>query len=240
VVRSANVRASWYESSPSDGVRNDFFLQVNEAPSGQASTYVGAVYAMRYRLCSGWHSCTLRSTAEEQAAEIAHVDAWLHRRWYETAPMRREFRRLHPECAGYSWTRIRNLAGLTARCGVAVCDPRIDSASVRRRLMEQRALGRWIAHASPPCPEGSGLLFSDGGRMMRGSMRPRQAAAWWGVLRSAVGDGLLSPGVALRLPPATRRDPSGVVDAPFRCDNDSSPRRICDRRESATWASDRG
>jgi hypothetical protein len=128
------------------------------------------------------------------------------------------------------------VTGTSADAAEMVSGVRSDAASVRRRLMEQRALGRWITHASPPCPEGPGLLFSDGGRMMRGVMRPRQAAAWWCVLRSAVGDVLLSPGVALRLPPATRRDPSGVVDAPFRCDNDSSPRRICDRRESATWA----
>jgi hypothetical protein len=109
----AGGATTWYESGPSDGVRNDFFLQINEAPSGQELTYVGAVYAMRYRLCSGWHAFTLRSTAldamnAEQAAEVALVDAWLHRRWYETAPMRREFRRLHPECAGYTWARVRN------------------------------------------------------------------------------------------------------------------------------------
>jgi hypothetical protein len=111
----AGVATTWYESGPSDGVRNDFFLQITEAPSGQALTYVGAVYAMRYRLCSGWHPFTLRWTAEEQAAEVAQVDVWLHRRWYETAPMRREFRRLRPECAGYSWTRIRREGRRTRR-----------------------------------------------------------------------------------------------------------------------------
>jgi hypothetical protein len=89
----AGVATTWYESGPSDGVRSDFFLQINEAPRGQALTYIGAVYAMRYRLCSGWHAFTLRSTTlasmnAEQAAEFALVDAWLHRRWHETAPAR--------------------------------------------------------------------------------------------------------------------------------------------------------
>jgi hypothetical protein len=90
-----------------EGHSNDFFLQFNEAPPGQTVVYVGAVYAMRYRLCSGWHRFTLFGTPEAMAQEATKLGQWLHRRWYETLPMRREFRRLHPECANYSWPRIR-------------------------------------------------------------------------------------------------------------------------------------
>jgi hypothetical protein len=102
------VVTTWYESGNSGGFQSDFFLQINESPSGQICAYVGAVYAIRYRICSGWHAFTLYDTAEQQAAEASKLDAWLHRRWYDTLKMRREFRRLHPECANFSWSRIRS------------------------------------------------------------------------------------------------------------------------------------
>ena len=91
---------TWYESGQSDGQRSDFFLQINESPQGQALTYVGAIYAMRYRICSGWHRFKLSDSIEG-------VAPWLHRRWYDTLVMRRQFRSLHPECDNYSWARIR-------------------------------------------------------------------------------------------------------------------------------------
>ena len=103
----APVLTTWYESGESGGFRSDYFFQINEAPAGQELSYVGAIYAMRYRICSGWHPLTLYATAEERAVEALRVDAWLHRRWFETLAMRREFRRLHPECADYTWLRIR-------------------------------------------------------------------------------------------------------------------------------------
>jgi hypothetical protein len=100
------VITTWYESGTAEGTRSDLFLQVNEAPSGQTLTYVGAVYAMRYRICSGWHPFTLLPNAQ-LAVEASKVEAWLHRRWFETLAMRRDFRRLHPECTNYSWSRIQ-------------------------------------------------------------------------------------------------------------------------------------
>jgi hypothetical protein len=83
------------------------FLQINQAPNGQAINYVGAVYAMRYGICTGWHAFKLFAGAQQMAAEAAKVEDWLHRRWFETPDMRREFRQLHPECSNYSWSRIQ-------------------------------------------------------------------------------------------------------------------------------------
>jgi hypothetical protein len=110
---------TWYESGVSEGLRSDFFLQINEAPAGQSLIYAGAVYAMRYRLCSGWRPFALHDSAEQQAVEVAQVGEWLHRRWYDTVEMRREFRRLHPECANYSWRRIRKQGPPYTQSGVA-------------------------------------------------------------------------------------------------------------------------
>jgi hypothetical protein len=110
---------TWYESGESDVPRRDFFLQINEQPSGQISTYVGAVYALRYRICSGWHSFTLYDAPKRQEEESSAVDEWLHRRWYDRPEMRREFRRLHPECAEYSWGRIRRQGPPYSQDGLA-------------------------------------------------------------------------------------------------------------------------
>jgi hypothetical protein len=98
---------TWYESGHSERDRSDFFLQINEAPSGQVVTYAGAVYAIRYRIFTGWHAFTLFDETDQLTAEAERVDRWLHRRWFETISMRRQFRNDHPECAGYSWSRIR-------------------------------------------------------------------------------------------------------------------------------------
>lgn len=94
---------TWYES----GDRTDCFLQFNEYPIGQTASYVGAVYAIRYRICTGWHPFALRETDEDLSAEAHRLENWLGRQWFDSLSMRRKFRQLHPECAGYSWQRIR-------------------------------------------------------------------------------------------------------------------------------------
>jgi hypothetical protein len=93
---------TWYEAGKSEGSRDDFFLQINECPIGQTTTYTAAVYA----ICTGWHSMHLAPDGSCDESEVARLDAWLNRRWFETLRNRREFRKLHPECAGWSWTRI--------------------------------------------------------------------------------------------------------------------------------------
>jgi hypothetical protein len=100
------VTTTWYESGTAEGRRSDLFLQINEAPNGQTVTYVGAVYAMRYGICTGWHPFTLVDDAE-LTAESSKVEGWLHRHWFDSLAMRRDFRQRHPECAKYSWSRIR-------------------------------------------------------------------------------------------------------------------------------------
>ena len=97
---------TWYESGESKGGRNDFFLQFNHSQN-QENSYLGAVYALRFRICTGWHPFTLGGGVELEA-ETARLSGWLHRKWFSTLAMRRKFRELHPECQGYSWKRIRD------------------------------------------------------------------------------------------------------------------------------------
>lgn len=97
---------TWYVSGQCEGGRNDLFLQFNHTPKGHDS-YVGAVYAIRFRICTGWHPFTLKAN-EQPIEQVANqLEGWLRRRWFSAQPLRRTYRRMHPECAGYSWRRIR-------------------------------------------------------------------------------------------------------------------------------------
>jgi|SRR6185312_14638822 len=97
----------WYEAGKAAGQRDDLFLQINESPIGQAIAYEAAVYAIRYAIVSGWHSMKLRPDGHCDDAEVQRLDGWLHRRWFDTPANRRNYRTRHPECAGWSWGRIR-------------------------------------------------------------------------------------------------------------------------------------
>lgn len=100
---------TWYESGDSGNPRTDCFLQINESPIGQSTTYNGAVYAIRYRLCTGWHAFTLHRNRRDIKVEASRLSEWLHRDWFDSIAKRREFRMLHPECVGYSWKKIRDV-----------------------------------------------------------------------------------------------------------------------------------
>jgi hypothetical protein len=105
---NGNLLITWYESGNNHGSRNDLFLQINECPIGQTATYTMAVYAIRYRICTGWHSMKLARDARRLDCEAERLDSWLHRRWFESPANRRQYRTMHPECSGWSWKRIRS------------------------------------------------------------------------------------------------------------------------------------
>lgn len=106
-IVSAQRVITWYESGDCGNSRTYCCLQFNECPIGQTETYTGAVYAIRYRLCTGWHAFTLYGSAKRMAEEASRLGSWLNREWFDSLPKRREFRKLHPGCVGYTWSRIR-------------------------------------------------------------------------------------------------------------------------------------
>ena len=99
---------TWYEAGKSTGGRADCFLQINEAPQGQAMSYAASVYAIRYRICTGWHEFRLYSTDEALRQEAERLGGWLHWQWFASLERRRTFRKSHPKCVGYSWRKIAN------------------------------------------------------------------------------------------------------------------------------------
>src|ERR1043166_201908 len=73
-------RMIWFETPGMP----DFGLQINIAPRWNA-----AVYAMRYRICSGWHRFVVTYDDDDAFRQEANrLDVWLHKRWF-TTPSRR-------------------------------------------------------------------------------------------------------------------------------------------------------
>jgi hypothetical protein len=98
---------TWYERGDSDGFDDDLFFQINPSPPGSSYRFVGGVYALRYQICTGWHPFTITDSRESIDAEATRLDCWLNRRWFSTPEMGQEFERLHPECANYTWEKVR-------------------------------------------------------------------------------------------------------------------------------------
>jgi hypothetical protein len=97
---------TWYEAAGSTDGKSDFFLQFNETPQGQTVTYSGAVYAIRYRIFTGWHDFQLFASDYDLKREAERLVEWLAYDMFSTIETRRVFRKAHPECAGYTWRRI--------------------------------------------------------------------------------------------------------------------------------------
>ena len=89
---------TWYES----GDFNRVLFQVNMTPSLHA-----AVFATRFRVCTGWHKFRLSSKATDLRKEAERLRDWFAHDRFVTAEGRRKFRKQHPECAGYTVKRLR-------------------------------------------------------------------------------------------------------------------------------------
>lgn len=96
----------WYECGDNTGERDHFALHISV---GRRPTNAcrAAVYAIRYRIMSGWHEFTLYRTTAEIEREARRLDGWLHRKQFSTTVLRRKYRLRHPECAACSWKRLR-------------------------------------------------------------------------------------------------------------------------------------
>ena len=98
---------TWYEAGTSTGGQDHCCLQINEAHR-EIAAYEASIYAIRYRICTGWHRFRLYWTDEKlkQEASVC-VNGWIGI-GSPVSEGRRAFRRAHPECAGYTWSRIAN------------------------------------------------------------------------------------------------------------------------------------
>ena len=99
-VRGAHKgqRVRWYYC----GSYDDIVLHVNENPIWHA-----AVYAVRYRIHTGWHRFYPYRSTVRLRKEAKRLKEFLYADWFFTIEQRRAFRLRHPECTGYTWRRLR-------------------------------------------------------------------------------------------------------------------------------------
>ncbi|MFO0898912.1 MAG: hypothetical protein U0836_15920 [Pirellulales bacterium] len=86
----------WFEATWIPGV----WLQLNQHPVS------AAVYAVRFRLVSGWYPLELASP-DEARREAETLHSRLACEWFTTPAGRKQLRARHPECKGYRWARLR-------------------------------------------------------------------------------------------------------------------------------------
>jgi hypothetical protein len=100
VIRETRPRQviRWYYIGSEDSI----LLQINENPPWHA-----AVYAIRYGLCTGCHKFFPYEDIGRLRKEAERLGEFLSFEWFATPMKRREFRVRHPECARYTWSRIR-------------------------------------------------------------------------------------------------------------------------------------
>jgi hypothetical protein len=81
------------------------YVQINPQTDQHPRLFAMNIYAMRYRLCTGWHGFMID---RNQSKEIPRVLPCLHAMNFTTQAGRALLRRTNPECTDYTWQRIRD------------------------------------------------------------------------------------------------------------------------------------
>lgn len=97
----------WYTCGSDDDGPHYAALYVFIGSNNVDSVFSAAVYAIRYRLFSGLRDFVLPSDRAAIGHEAQRLSDFLHKKWFTSRLMRRAYRSQHPECSGYSWSRIR-------------------------------------------------------------------------------------------------------------------------------------
>ncbi len=83
-------------------------LQINPQTDLHPRLFAISIFALRYRICTGWHGFMLDRNMKR---EIVDVSRWAHASLFETVGSRKAFRESNPECCDYTWKRIRDFGG---------------------------------------------------------------------------------------------------------------------------------
>ena len=81
------------------------YVQINPQTDLHPRLFAMNIYAMRYRLCTGWHGFMID---RNQSEEIKKLLPWLHATIFATQSGRALLRKRSPECREYNWQRIRD------------------------------------------------------------------------------------------------------------------------------------
>lgn len=89
----------WYEAGVLNHSHRDFGLfglVIQPCPQGQESTYAAIIFAMRFRICSGWYAFERAGILEE----ATRLEPCLAKKWFSTLDQRRQYRKMYPQCSG--------------------------------------------------------------------------------------------------------------------------------------------
>ena len=100
--RYGNQVVQWAESRIDGGV----FLQINHHPV-RPNEYSLCVYAMRYRICSGWRYLSLDTSKRQRTRVFRQLRPFYDLRHFEDAPLRSAYRSEFPDSQGWTWKRIQ-------------------------------------------------------------------------------------------------------------------------------------
>lgn len=89
----------WYDSGNYDYA----LLEINLQPNVRA-----CVFAIRYRLCTGWYEISPLISDHCLQNEVQRLDEYLAYKWFSSNKNRHRYRLLHPECSGWTWKRLRS------------------------------------------------------------------------------------------------------------------------------------
>jgi hypothetical protein len=96
---NTDIVSHYYWESEDD----EILFQVNMMPVWHA-----CVYAVRYRICTGWHVFRLYRDMGLLRSEARRLAGFFRADWFLTLEGRRRFRARHPECASISWRMIHS------------------------------------------------------------------------------------------------------------------------------------
>jgi hypothetical protein len=94
-----------------DGCSNDLFIQFNQLFCSEiindSVCIAVAVYALRFRVCSGWFPFLIHDDA--LAPLIPTSENYLHYRNFVSSEAQQSYFDTHPECINYSWQKVRSV-----------------------------------------------------------------------------------------------------------------------------------
>jgi hypothetical protein len=101
------ITVVFYTSGECTSDRKHFALHVNQQSCGYG-VYTASVYAIRYRMCSGWYQVRLSTRVAAINKEASRLHDVLAREWFDAYGMRRKYRNRHPHSTNWSWKRLGN------------------------------------------------------------------------------------------------------------------------------------
>lgn len=92
----------WSSNCNSD----DIFMQINLDNATKGGLRM-CVFAIRYRICTGWHRFTAHTAPAKRRKEATRLSPFFEASHFINPKNRRNYRMTYPQSYGYTWKRVR-------------------------------------------------------------------------------------------------------------------------------------